>query len=239
MAARVAARLGKGLGVPAEAVSGFRDAADQGMALRALAAAEGLTGISARSMKARSAADLVASLRSGDQAAFQKIFRRYQAQLQVYLVRQGVPPSVADDILQNAFLSVWERRASLDPNKSLKAYLYRACHNRALNYFRDNTKFVTGDDPPERPTAPDQEANLEYSELQAELDKAVAELPEKRRVVFEMCFINGLSYREAAEALDISVKTVENYREHIKAKLRLQTSSELVRYAVRWEIEGG
>lgn len=49
----------------------------------------------------------------------------------------------------------------------------------------------------------------------------------------------GLGTRQVAEHLHLSVKTVENYREHLKAKLKLQTSSELVRYAVRWDIEDG
>ena len=49
----------------------------------------------------------------------------------------------------------------------------------------------------------------------------------------------GLGTRQIAEHLHLSVKTVENYREHLKAKLKLQSSSELVRYAVRWDIEDG
>jgi hypothetical protein len=65
LAARVAARLGKSLGVPAEAVSGHRDQHDEGRALRALAAAEGITGISARSTKVKSAGDLIDSLGDG------------------------------------------------------------------------------------------------------------------------------------------------------------------------------
>jgi DNA-binding NarL/FixJ family response regulator len=48
----------------------------------------------------------------------------------------------------------------------------------------------------------------------------------------------GLGTRQIAETLHLSIKTVENYREHIKAKLQLRSSSELVRYAVRWELEG-
>jgi DNA-binding NarL/FixJ family response regulator len=49
----------------------------------------------------------------------------------------------------------------------------------------------------------------------------------------------GFGTRQIAELLRLSVKTVENYREHLKAKLKLQSSAELVRYAVRWDIEGG
>ena len=48
----------------------------------------------------------------------------------------------------------------------------------------------------------------------------------------------GLGTRQIAEKLHLSVKTVENHREHIKAKLKLRTSTELMRYAVRWELEG-
>lgn len=158
--------------------------------------------------------ELVALLRDGDQSAFKRIFDRYHAQLMWYLIRRGVPTTAAEDILQNAFLAVWEKRETIDPARSLKGYLYRACQNRAANHFRDQSKFVTSDETPEVAAMPEQETDLSYHELQSVVDQAVSELPERRRAVFELCFIDGLTYREAADTLGISTKTVENQMGH-------------------------
>jgi DNA-binding NarL/FixJ family response regulator len=65
----------------------------------------------------------------------------------------------------------------------------------------------------------------------------VDRLTDRELQVFEYIG-KGLGTRQIAEKLHLSIKTVENYREHLKAKLKLRTSSELVRYAVRWELEG-
>ena len=171
-------------------------------------------------LQVESDSDLAAMLQTGDQAAFKTIFDRYHAQLLRYLTRKGVPTSAAEDILQNAFLSIWEKRDTLDPSRSLKGYLYRTCHNRAVNHFRDHSKYVTSDDSPESALMPEQESNLAFNELQSVLDEAVSELPERRRAVFEMCFIDGLTYREAADALGISTKTVENQMGHAFRAIR-------------------
>jgi len=179
-----------------------------------------LIGLLLAALEVGSDSKLVAMLRSGDKSAFKSIFDRYHAQLHHYLIRRGVPTSAAEDILQDAFLAVWERRETLDPSRSVKGYLYRSCHNRAVNHFRDHSKFVAEDDAPESGLMPTQEADLSYNELKSTVDLAVSELPDRRRAVFELCFINGLTYREAADTLGISIKTVENQMGHALRTLR-------------------
>ena len=164
--------------------------------------------------------ELVRGLREGDTSAFRKLFDRYHGPLYRYLVRRGLPEAIAEDILQDAFMAVWERREQIDPARSLRGYLYKTCHNRAVNHYRDHRKFAIGHDQPELAIVPAQDSDLFLSELNDALDKAVAALPERRRAVFEMCFINGLTYREAAEALRISVKTVENQMGHALKTIR-------------------
>ena len=134
--------------------------------------------------------ELVVRLRSGDESAFKSIFERYHAQLHLYLIRRGVPASAAEDILQSTFLAVWERRDTLSPARSVKGYLYRACHNRAANHFRDRSKFVAEEDAPEAGLMPTQVDDLSYNELKSVVDLAVSDLPDRRRAVFELCFIN-------------------------------------------------
>ena len=179
-----------------------------------------LIGLLLAALGVASDSELVAMLRIGDQSAFKTIFDRYHAQLHRYLIRRGVPASASEDILQDAFLAVWERRETLDPSRSVRGYLYRACHNRAANHFRDRSKFVDDHDAPEAGLMPTQEADLSYNELKSAVDLGVSELPDRRRAVFELCFISGLTYREAADTLGISVKTVENQMGHALRTIR-------------------
>ncbi len=179
-----------------------------------------LIGLLLAALEIGSDSEVVAMLRHGDQSAFKSVFDRYHTQLHRYLVRRGVPTAAAEDILQDAFLAIWERRETLDPSRSVRGYLYRACHNRAVNHFRDHSKFVDDDDAPEAGLMPAQEADLAYNELKSAVDLAVSELPDRRRAVFELCFINELTYREAADTLGISVKTVENQMGHALRTIR-------------------
>lgn len=179
-----------------------------------------LVGLLLATRAASSDSELVTSLRAGDQSAFRSIFDRYHVQLHRYLIRRGVEDTAAEDIVQNAFIAIWEKRETLDPSQSVRGYLYRVCHNRAANHFRDRSKFVDMDDARESALVATQETDLSYKELKSAVDRVVSELPDRRRAVFELCFINGLTYREAAAALEISAKTVENQMGHALRTVR-------------------
>jgi len=164
--------------------------------------------------------DLVAAMSRGDEAAFEKLFRRYHADLFRFLVRHGVTPEASEDILQDVFAAVWRGRGGLDAARSIRAYLYRSCRNRAANYFRGAAR--TDDAPVEETPSrlPQQDDQLDYEMLHERLDGAIRRLPERRRAVFELCFLGGLSYREAAETLGVTPKTVENQMGHALKTIR-------------------
>lgn len=155
-------------------------------------------------------AHLVEALRNNGREAFRSLFDRYHPDLYRFLVRSGVPLTIAEDILQDVFVGVWSGRAHLDPRRSIRAYLYRACRNRAANHFRSRARFV--DAPPAEPESklPLQDEMVDDALLQDRFAAAVSRLPERRRIVFELCYVHGLTYKEAADALDISPKTIEN-----------------------------
>lgn len=165
-------------------------------------------------------AELAERIRKGDTRAFQAFFERYHRALYGYLRKRGVEAEVCEDLIQNAFIAVWERRTEIDPGRSLRAYLYRAAYNRALNHFRDTARFTGLESVQQQaaPAAPDQQAS--YARVREQLDAAVRQLPERRRAVFELCFLQEFTYREAAEALGISIKTVENQMGHALASIR-------------------
>ncbi|SHK57286.1 RNA polymerase sigma factor [Rhodothermus profundi] len=170
-------------------------------------------------------AELARRIRAGDQQAFRLFFERYYAFLLHYLERMGVPSAVAEDLVQQAFLAVWERRAQIDPNRSLRAFLFRIGHNRALNHFRDTRRLSQQAELPElSDPAPGADRQTDAGFLQARLQEAIARLPERRRAVFELCFLQELTYREAAEVLGISPKTVENQMAQALRQLRAALS---------------
>jgi RNA polymerase sigma-70 factor, ECF subfamily len=173
-------------------------------------AVSGSTGLNDR--------DLARRIRNGDLEAFRQFFEEHKALLAGFLRKRQVPDDVSGDIIQNAFITIWERRSEIDENKSLRAYLFRISYTRALNHFRDTAKFsgshLHEDSPllhiPKSAQAgPEQQAD--HAIIRDALDRIIAGMPEKRRAVFELCFIQELTYREAAEVLDVSIKTVENH----------------------------
>jgi RNA polymerase sigma-70 factor (ECF subfamily) len=130
-----------------------------------------------------------------------------------------VPPAAAEDLVQNAFLYIWEHRDDIDPDQSLRAYLFRIGYTRALNHHRD-TAAIDDEADVERAQAPERstpESDALQAELRKQIDAAIAALPERRRAVFELCFLQDCTYQEAADALDISRKTVET---HMRLALR-------------------
>lgn len=155
--------------------------------------------------------DLAGRIRNGDKKAFQTFFEQHHRALYLILVRRGVEPQTAEDIIQNAFLFIWESRQQIDPNKSLRAYVFQIGYSRALNHFRDTKKFDYADDPPKVVEVTDPAQITEQNQIREQIDQAISDLPEKRRQVFELCFMSGLTYRETAEALNVSIKTIENH----------------------------
>ena len=173
---------------------------------------------------------LARRIKDGDAGAFKTLFERHHDVLYRYLRARGLAGAVCEDLIQNAFLFIWEHRHEIDEAKSLRAFLFKICYTRALNHFRDTAKFTDSAavDEPVAPAAPDREAD--YALMQQALRTAVEALPERRRAVFEFCFMQELTYREAAEALGVSVKTVENQMGHALKAIR-KAMAEYVRDA--------
>lgn len=156
-------------------------------------------------------ANIARRIRQGDQDAFKEFFNLHHKQLFYMLLGKGLRESVAEDIIQQAFLTIWEKRNEIDETKSLKGFLFRIGYNRALNHFRDTKKFNDSDELPEITDNHDPADSAQEQLLLDAIDKTLENMPEKRRIVFEMCFLQGLTYRETAEAMDLSIKTVENH----------------------------
>jgi len=144
-----------------------------------------------------------------DEKFLEHLFREYFASLMAFSVKILGDEDEARDVVQKVFISLWERRESLDLDTSMKSYLFTSVHNRSLNVIRDRKKFS---DAPhaEREDSVDVGNQLEAMELEQRIGEIIGELPEKTREVFVLSRFEGLKYGEIADKLGISVKTVEN-----------------------------
>jgi RNA polymerase sigma-70 factor (ECF subfamily) len=154
---------------------------------------------------------LLDRLRAGDEAAFDAIFRGRYALLVAVAERMLRDRAVAEEVVQEVLLNLWRRREALGPDEALGPYLVRATRNRALNHLRrlsvERRDAVHAAGPSE--TQASGVGQAVATELAAAIAAAVAELPPRCREVVTLSRARGLSYAEIAEALDISIKTVE------------------------------
>lgn len=161
------------------------------------------------------------ALAASDRAAFDCLFRHWYPRLIRYAARYTSDRSSAGDIVQDAFISLWEKRDTLDPSRSLKAYMYRIVRNRALNHIRDHSSRMVDLDAAgitslshEARAEPDEDT---ASALRARIRQWVKELPQRQQEAFELSRYEGLEHDEIADVMDISSNTVNN---HIVAALQ-------------------
>jgi RNA polymerase sigma-70 factor (ECF subfamily) len=154
----------------------------------------------------------LAKLAAGDRAALDFLFRRYYAELCRTAYRILLDTAAAEDVVQEVFLTLWRQRARTVEIEQPGPYLRRAVRNRALNHHRDHqSRTVQLDEAPEPVTPHDITTRpLDQSELDQMLEKAIAALPERSRLVFVLSRYESLSQKEIASQMGISVKTVEN-----------------------------
>jgi RNA polymerase sigma-70 factor, ECF subfamily len=150
-------------------------------------------------------------IRAGDAAAFELVFRRLTPGLRAFVFRYVRSEEVAEELVQDLFLTLWRQRERLAIQHSLVTYLFTAARNRALNHLNrerlaKKADPVAASAPGEPPTIED---DLVEAELARTIQEAIARLPERTRLVFTMSRQERLTYAEIAERLGLSVKTVE------------------------------
>jgi len=148
-----------------------------------------------------------------DVADFEKLFKSHYSQLCSYANLFLNDPDASEDIVQEVFFKLWKNRAELSINTTIKSYLFRAVRNGCLNVIdhlsiRDAYKVFNEEDINRSQENPIDETVV--SELEQRIKETIDQLPTERRKIFILSRYEGLKYREIAEQLNISVKTVEN-----------------------------
>lgn len=155
---------------------------------------------------------LLERLSNNEEAALDQIFRQYYAYLCKSCIRVVKTHQRAEDLVQEVFLELWNRRSSLQIKTSLRAYLKRATINKALNLIRDERVKSVGEEPLQFKTAQQDtvQQRMEGEELQQRIKGAIDRLPERCRLVFILSRYEEMSYQQIADKMGISIKTVEN-----------------------------
>ena len=165
-------------------------------------------------------------LRQSDHTAYTELFRATYDALYRYAWNYTHEQEAAYDVLQDVFLKLWQIRARIDPERSLKALLYQMVRNTALNQLRYNKRHAADDldDMLYEPAVSEEHAaDLDAGELDAEMQSWIAEMPDRRREAFMLSRYQGLSHAEIAQIMDLAPKTVNNHivlaLQHLRERL--------------------
>ncbi|WP_295127982.1 RNA polymerase sigma factor [uncultured Chitinophaga sp.] len=159
--------------------------------------------------------ELVNLFTAGSEAAFAELYRRYHAGVYTYLLRFVKVPALAEDLVHDVFVKLWELRERVQITSSFSAYLYRACRNHAINRLkqiasdrelREQVMVHLAPLVPEAAVSP-----LKMQQYERLMKHAIDQLPPQRRKVFLLCREEGKTYNEAAEILGLSRNTVKEH----------------------------
>lgn len=178
---------------------------------------------------------LIEQLNASSMEAFSALYDKYAGMVFNFTLSILKDDCISEDITQSCFALMWSRRASISPDGNLPAWLYVVARNAV---FKEVRRQVTAskylDYLSNRDEAETQESELtngDTSAILAEAEAAIDALPESRRKIYKMRFIDGLSVHEISERLDISPKTVETQIARAKNAIR-QRISELLMLAI-------
>lgn len=164
---------------------------------------------------------VILRLQKGDNDAFLEVYNQYHQPLYHYVLRFVKSPAIAEDVLQDVFLKIWEIKSRIDPELSFKAYLYRICRNSVFKLLKkmavdENLRVQVMKQFSQ--SVADADLKILWQQYEEILQAAIDRLPPQRQKVFKLCREEGKTYEQVAEELGISRNTV---KEHMVLAMKL------------------
>ena len=155
---------------------------------------------------------LLSRIKIGDSSAFSHIFIAFYKDFVIFASRYTKDQVNAEEIVQDTFVKLWEEHESLNVSVSIKYYLLKVVQNKCIDWCRHNKIKRTYDHLVSENTSwfvHDTDIYILHSELQEQIDAALAKLPDEISGAFRMNRYKGLKYREIADIMGVSVRTIE------------------------------
>jgi RNA polymerase sigma-70 factor (ECF subfamily) len=158
--------------------------------------------------------DLVARLNNSDGEAFEQLYQLYSGRLFGYLIKLVKSEVFAQELLQDTFIKLWNKRENINPEKSFRSYLFRIAENNVYDFFRKAARDKKLQEAIIKNACENYrhvEENLLTKENEQILQDAINLLPPKRRQIFQLIKIEERSYDEVSTLLNISASTINDH----------------------------
>ncbi|MBB5636396.1 RNA polymerase sigma-70 factor (ECF subfamily) [Pedobacter cryoconitis] len=167
--------------------------------------------------------DLLIKLREGDESAFIQIYNQYRSKIYTYAYQLCKSSDTAEEIVQEVFIKIWQKKDQLNPELSFNAYIKKITLNHVLNHLKKVARervlqeqiFHTIEVSSNRT-----EDQMLEKELRKVYDEAIARLPQQKKLIYQLSRIEELSHDEIALKLNISKNTVKNHMVEASRSIR-------------------
>jgi len=161
----------------------------------------------------------------GDEKAFDYFYNLYSLPIYRKLLKMIRVEFLAEEILQNVFIKLWDKRNLIDPEYGLKAYLYQIAQNLVYDFYRNlarEEKLQIEVKSMMTEISAEVEEKVYFNETRELLSKAIEQLPDQQKIVFRLCKLEGKSYEEVSKLLGISTSTINGHI--VKATKKVKTA---------------
>ncbi|WP_286920401.1 RNA polymerase sigma factor [Flavobacterium sp. UBA4197] len=168
-------------------------------------------------MKAKALYDekeLLIKLGEGKETAFNTLYDLYSNRIYNRLLKLTQSEQLADELLQDTFVILWNKRDTINPDLSIKSWLYKVAENEVYQLYRKiarDKKLQEHIVSTFLESYSHTEEGIYLKESQELLDKAMDQLSPQRKQAFKLCRLEGMSYQQAAEIMGVSSSTVSNH----------------------------
>ncbi len=156
--------------------------------------------------------EVIKRLQDGDKKAFDRIYWQYSHKIYLNALKLTKDGNIAEDIVQEVFITLWEKRLSIDPSRPLLNWIFVISYHRSIDCLKRSLKTALAFDgvfPDIHPSDPDELSPREKQWML--IESAIKNLSPQKRKVFELCKLEGKTYVDAAKQLQISKHTVKEY----------------------------
>ena len=165
--------------------------------------------------------DLVRKSINGDQSAYQLLLDQHLSSVSNFVMRMMANTAEADDIIQETFIRLWTHGDKFNPEKAqLTTWLHNIAHNLCIDHFRKFKRLVEEPSTEKASTLAGPEDKAIQADMTATVQEAMMKLPERQRSAIIMCHYQGLSNKDAAMILDVSVDALESLMARGRRKLK-------------------